>query len=118
MSIIETYMKSPRTTPRRGGSAPRAVRVHARRPLSLRGDEILPHRLLHEVGREQALAEECRSCQIRRICGGGLYGHRYRPGTGFANPSVYCPDLMGLISHIHQTMRADIQARLLRRAPR
>jgi uncharacterized protein len=65
---------------------------------------------------EQALAEECRSCQIRRICGGGLYGHRYRPGTGFANPSVYCPDLMGLIGHIHQTMRADIQARLLRRA--
>lgn len=65
---------------------------------------------------EQALAQECQACDIRRVCGGGLYAHRYRPGTGFANPSVYCPDLMRLISHIRQTMRADIRARLLRRA--
>jgi len=29
-----------------------------------------------------------------RTCGGGLYAHRYRSGLGFANPSVYCADLM------------------------
>jgi uncharacterized protein len=67
---------------------------------------------------ELALAEECRACRIRRICGGGLYTHRYRADTGFANPSVYCPDLMSLINHILQTMQADIQARLLRRETR
>jgi hypothetical protein len=42
--------------------------------------------------------------------------HRYRPGTGFANPSVYCPDLMRLIGHISDTMRADIAGRLERKA--
>jgi uncharacterized protein len=49
----------------------------------------------------QALSEQCRSCRLLRICGGGQYPHRYRTGTGFANPSVYCPDLMRLIDHIH-----------------
>lgn len=58
------------------------------------------------------ISAECRACRIHRVCGGGLYAHRYRPGTGFANPSVYCPDLMALIRHIHQTMGADINARL------
>lgn len=34
-------------------------------------------------------------------CGGGLYTHRYRDdGSRFDNPSVYCPDLLTLISHI------------------
>jgi len=67
---------------------------------------------------ERALADECQACRIRRVCGGGLYAHRYRADTGFANPSVYCPDLMCLINHIHQTIRADIGARLRRRGAR
>jgi uncharacterized protein len=64
---------------------------------------------------ERALSADCRACRIRRVCGGGLYAHRYRAGTGFANPSVYCPDLMRLINHIRETMRADISAGLARR---
>ena len=44
-----------------------------------------------------ALNPACRGCDIRRVCGAGLYAHRYRAGTGFYNPSVYCPDLMKLI---------------------
>jgi uncharacterized protein len=47
-----------------------------------------------------ALSPTCRDCSIRRICGGGNYTHRYREGSGFLNPSVYCPDLMFLIRHI------------------
>ena len=58
----------------------------------------------------RALAAQCRGCRIFRVCGGGLYAHRYRAGTGFANPSVYCPDLMRLISHIHHTVKNDIDA--------
>jgi uncharacterized protein len=64
----------------------------------------------------RALSGQCRACGIRRVCGGGLYAHRYRPGTGFANPSVYCPDLMRLIGHISDTVQADIAARLGRKA--
>jgi uncharacterized protein len=72
--------------------------------------------LLPEVAARQlgyrALSTECQECRIRQVCGGGLYAHRYRPGTGFANPSVYCPDLMRLIGHIRQTVAADIATRL------
>jgi uncharacterized protein len=60
----------------------------------------------------RALSAKCQECDIRRVCGGGLYAHRYRPGTGFANPSVYCPDLMRLIGHIREIVTADIALRL------
>jgi len=43
-----------------------------------------------------------------RICGGGLYPHRYRQGTGFRNPSVYCDDLLRLISHISGRVITDV----------
>ena len=57
------------------------------------------------------LCEQCQECRIRLICGGGLYAHRYRSGTGFSNPSVYCPDLMRLIDHISETVKADVADR-------
>jgi uncharacterized protein len=68
---------------------------------------LLPGMAARQLG-EQALSGACRGCRIRRVCGGGLYAHRYRSGTGFANPTVYCPDLMRLIDHIRETMDSDI----------
>jgi uncharacterized protein len=53
--------------------------------------------------RQQGLAglcQTCRDCPVVTSCGGGLYPHRYRAATGFQNPSVYCGDLLKLISHI------------------
>ncbi|MGX4731877.1 FxsB family cyclophane-forming radical SAM/SPASM peptide maturase [Kitasatospora griseola] len=51
------------------------------------------------------LAEQCRGCPVVRSCGGGLYAHRYRgDGSGFRNPSVYCGDLMRLITTIRDRM--------------
>jgi uncharacterized protein len=64
----------------------------------------------------KALSAQCRTCPIHRVCGGGLYVHRFRSGTGFANPSVYCPDLMRLILHISAVVRSDIDQRLSRSA--
>jgi uncharacterized protein len=55
------------------------------------------------TARQQGLAGLCRTCQecpVVTSCGGGLYTHRYRSETGFANPSVYCADLLKLITHI------------------
>lgn len=46
------------------------------------------------------LSATCRACPVVRVCGGGLYGHRHRQGSGFDNPSVYCADLMKLILHM------------------
>ena len=73
-----------------------------------------PGMVARQIG-VRALSAECRACHIHRVCGGGLYAHRYRTGTGFANPSVYCPDLMRLIGHIGETMQADISAQLGKR---
>jgi uncharacterized protein len=55
------------------------------------------------AARQQGLAGLCQTCQdcpVVTSCGGGLYTHRYRADTGFANPSVYCADLLKLINHI------------------
>jgi uncharacterized protein len=77
----------------------------------------LPEIAARQIG-ERGLAAECRACRIRRVCGGGLYSHRYREGAGFANPSVYCPDLMALIDHISDRISADLQSRLRGETPR
>ena len=68
---------------------------------------LLPGVVARQLG-SRSLSTQCRACDIRRVCGAGLYAHRYRPGTGFYNPSVYCPDLMKLIGHIQHTMRSDL----------
>ncbi|MFI9251787.1 FxsB family cyclophane-forming radical SAM/SPASM peptide maturase [Streptomyces sp. NPDC053069] len=51
------------------------------------------------------LSRTCRECRVVRICGGGLYAHRYRSANGFDNPSVYCGDLIRLIDHCLQSAR-------------
>ena len=42
----------------------------------------------------------CRDCELVRACGGGLYAHRYKSGSGFDNPSVYCDELKVLIPQV------------------
>lgn len=96
-----------------------AFREAARTGLHVTSDTFDDALLLPGIAARQmgirALSAECQECRIRRVCGGGLYTHRYRLGTGFANPSVYCPDLMRLIGHIRETVQADIARRLLTR---
>jgi uncharacterized protein len=47
-----------------------------------------------------ALCATCRACPVVRVCGGGMYAHRYRSETGFDNPSVYCADLLEMITQL------------------
>ena len=61
------------------------------------------------VARQQGLSglcQTCRECPVVGSCGGGLYAHRYRSGSGFANPSVYCADLLKLITHVQSRLPA------------
>ena len=67
----------------------------------------LPSVAARQIGL-RGLASACKTCEIRQTCGGGLYAHRYRSGSGFANPSVYCPDLLRLIPHIKRAVEADV----------
>jgi uncharacterized protein len=66
-----------------------------------------PHIVARQIG-VAALAETCLQCDVRDVCGGGFYPHRYRRGSGFRNPSVYCDDLAMLIRHVHSRVREDL----------
>lgn len=68
-----------------------------------------PSIIARQIG-SHALGPECRECSVRNVCGGGLYTHRYRAGSGFRNRSVYCPDLFRLIGHIRGRAAADLRA--------
>jgi len=66
-----------------------------------------PTTIARQIGAE-ALCQQCQACPVMEVCGGGLYPHRYRPGDGFRNPSVYCADLLHLIEHVTARVAADI----------
>jgi uncharacterized protein len=59
----------------------------------------------------EGLCGTCQTCPVVRICGGGLYAHRYRAGSGFQNPSVYCRDLLKLITHVRDRPAVALRAR-------
>ncbi|MEV2275356.1 FxsB family cyclophane-forming radical SAM/SPASM peptide maturase [Nocardiopsis sp. NPDC049922] len=68
----------------------------------------LPSVAARQIG-ARALSSTCAACPLARVCGGGLYPHRYRNGSGFLNPSVYCQDLFRLITHVRATVAADVE---------
>jgi uncharacterized protein len=65
-----------------------------------------------------ALSLQCQACPVMAVCGGGLYPHRYRSGTGFRNPSVYCADLLRLITHVSDRVSRDLNRITTARSPR
>ncbi|MEL6632137.1 MAG: radical SAM protein [Bacteroidota bacterium] len=46
------------------------------------------------------LCATCQSCPIESVCGGGYLPHRYSETNGFNNPSIYCRDIMKIITHM------------------
>ncbi|MEU9100653.1 FxsB family cyclophane-forming radical SAM/SPASM peptide maturase [Streptomyces sp. NPDC048361] len=70
-------------------------------------DDVLQHpgMLARQQGIEQ-LCAQCRACPVVASCGGGLYAHRYRTGSDFDNPSVFCPDLLALVTTIRDRAAA------------
>ena len=79
--------------------------------MSGRFDDALDHptTVARQIGVE-ALAAECQSCPVMEICGGGLYPHRFMAGEGFRHRSVYCEDLLKLITHVRDRVLADLAA--------
>jgi uncharacterized protein len=78
-----------------------------------------PTTVARQMGAD-ALSDQCRACPVMDICGGGLYPHRYREGAGFRNPSVYCTDLLRLISHVRERVMSDLAglSKSMARSPR
>jgi uncharacterized protein len=67
-----------------------------------------PGIVARQIGAD-ALCPTCRACPVQRVCGGGHYAHRYRAGTGFLNPTVYCADMVKLIRHISSRVAGDLR---------
>jgi len=65
-----------------------------------------PGIVARQVG-SAALSKTCLQCPVHRVCGGGLYPHRYRAGSGFLNPSIYCPDLKQLVDYVRERIAGD-----------
>ncbi|MEN2787547.1 radical SAM protein [Sphingomonas qilianensis] len=58
----------------------------------------------------ERLSVICRACRVADLCAGGYLPHRYRRGSGFDNPSVYCSDLEALTSAIQSWTVAQLTA--------
>ncbi len=62
------------------------------------------------------LNAQCVTCPIVEICGGGYLPHRYSIENGFDNPSIYCRDLLKLISHVQNSVVRQLPETLLKEA--
>jgi uncharacterized protein len=51
--------------------------------------------------------EACRNCEYLKVCGGGMPLHRWKEGTGFDNPSVYCTDQKVIIGRVIDRLKAE-----------
>ena len=76
-----------------------------------------PTTVARQIGVD-ALSAQCQQCPVLRVCGGGLYPHRYRSGAGFRHPSVYCADLLRLITHVRMRVLGDVARLSTARSPR
>jgi uncharacterized protein len=59
------------------------------------------------------LPQKCLACPIQDICGGGYLPHRYSSKNGFNNPSIYCDDLLKIITHIQNTVIDSMPSELV-----
>ncbi len=59
------------------------------------------------------LCRQCRACPVKEICGGGYLPHRHSSKNGFNNPSVYCHDLLKLITHIQNKVLQQMPQSIL-----
>ncbi|EDP96246.1 hypothetical protein KAOT1_02517 [Kordia algicida OT-1] len=56
------------------------------------------------------VCEQCLNCPVYDICGGGFLGHRYSDENGFDNPTMYCQDMVRLITFIQNDILASLPA--------
>lgn len=57
---------------------------------------------------QERLCQTCQKCPIVSVCGGGKLAHRFSSKNGFDNPSVYCADLMKLVTHVQEKTIASL----------
>ena len=66
-----------------------------------RSPQLSGHR---ELLRKDGLSAACKQCPVVDICGGGSVPHRYGKNE-FDNPTIYCREMFGLISHAKKRLQ-------------
>lgn len=56
------------------------------------------------INSHQMVTEKCLNCPIYDICGGGFLLNRYSNENGFDNPTIYCHDMIKLVSYIQNDL--------------
>jgi uncharacterized protein len=51
----------------------------------------------------EGVSAKCKACPVFQICGAGSVPHRYNE-NGFDNPTVYCREMFGLITHAQKRL--------------
>lgn len=53
----------------------------------------------------------CQACRLLKVCGGGMVTHRFKEGTGYDNPTVFCDDQMLLVGRMEDHLAAFFRGR-------
>lgn len=61
------------------------------------------------------LADKCKKCVIKNICGGGILAHRYSKNNSYDHPSVYCYDLICIICYIQHFTCENLKQKKIER---
>ncbi|WP_295202123.1 radical SAM protein [uncultured Chryseobacterium sp.] len=56
------------------------------------------------INSHQMVSEKCINCPIYEICGGGFLLNRYSNENGFDNPTIYCHDMIKLVTYIQNDL--------------
>lgn len=54
------------------------------------------------------VSEQCLNCPVFDICGGGFLGQRYSEENGFDNPTIFCKDMVRLITFIQNDILSSL----------
>lgn len=75
-------------------------------------DDAIRHRLIgvRQSGENQ-LSDTCKRCDLKNVCAGGYFPHRWSGSRQFDNPSVYCEDLAWLIRQIREDLQRRVKER-------
>ncbi|PSL34453.1 radical SAM protein [Chitinophaga ginsengisoli] len=72
------------------------LNVHTGKIEDLFGDDVFE--LFYNS--HEMVCEQCLNCPVYDICGGGFLGNRFSEANGFDNPTIYCKDIIRLVSFL------------------
>jgi uncharacterized protein len=60
------------------------------------------------------VAEQCLNCPVFEVCGGGFLGNRFANHNGFDNPTIYCKDMVRLITFLRNDFLSSLPESITR----